>query len=165
MDEAQEPSVLQEMIKKWKAEHKAKPRPLDYEMFLQISNMVSDSSEVKVARNPLDEDHDWIPDTKCLGVTKVFQDDEGRLTLRASYGKTNYTVDKMHSELRRVGKKISLSSSIMAQLGDSKTVQLTDVYSHALVKDSWAGLPFDLVFAYYEEEEKKEEKKQDEEEA
>lgn len=165
MAEAQEPSVLQEMIKKWKAEHKAKPRPLDYEMFLQISNMVSDSCEIKVARNPLDEDHDWIPNTPCLGVTKIFQDSEGRLTLRATHGKSHYTVDKLHSELRRVGKKISLSSSIMVQLSDSKTVQLTDVYSHALVKDSWAGLPFDLVFAYYEEDEKKEEKKQAEEEA
>ena len=89
----------------------------------------------------------------------------GLFTLRATHGKSNYTVDKLHHELRRVGKKISLSSSIMVQLSDSKTVQLTDVYSHALVKDSWAGLPFDLVFAYYEEDEKKEEKKQVEEEA
>jgi hypothetical protein len=157
---ATEPSVLQEMIKQWKAEHKAKPRPLDFEMFQQILKMVNESSAVKVARNPLDEDHDWIPETTCLNVGKISQDDEGHLVLHVRHNKTEYSVDKLLTDLRRVGKKLSLGSSIMAQVSEKKVVQITDVYSHALVKDSWAGLPFDLVFAYYEKDEKKEEKKE-----
>ena len=152
MAEPTDPNVLQEMIKEWKRQNKEKPRDLDYEMLDVIMRHVNGSSPVKVARNPLDKERDWIPDTVCQNVKSVSIDDQGRLTVHVRGDKTELSVDAMLGQIKRLKTKISRSSSIMLKISDKKTVQLTDIYSHALVKDSWAGLPFDLVLAYYEED-------------
>ena len=147
-----DPLVLQEMIKQWKKQNKDKLPDLNYEMMNTIMTHINESSPVKVARNPLDKDHDWIPDTVCHNVKNVYIDDEGRLTLRIRKDNTELTVDKLIDQIKKLKTNISRSSVIMVKVSEEKVVQLTDVYSHALVKDSWAGLPFDLVFAYYEED-------------
>lgn len=147
--------VMREMINEWKAAHKEKPRDLDFEMLCEILKHVNGNSLVKIACNPLDEDRDWIYGTECFSVGKVEVDDQGRLLIHMRRDKSEYTVDKMRDALHRLRKNSpSRSSGIMAKVSEKKVVQLTDVYSHALMKDHWAGLPSDLVLAYYEKEEK-----------
>ena len=146
-------NVMQERINEWKKAHKDKPRDLDYGMFCDVLDIVNESSVLKVARNPLDEDRDWVPDTVCHNVRGFEVDDQGRLVIILSRDHAELTVESAYAKLRGLKKHApAKSNSVMVRVSDTKVVQLTDVYSHALVKDSWAGLPFDVVFAYYEED-------------
>ena len=157
--ESETPDVMRQMVQKWKSEHREKQADLDLEMFMKIIKVANGSSAIKVACNPLDEDHDWIPDTPCYNIGNVYVDEQQRLVLCMRRDKTEYSVEKMLDTLKALKKQgPSRFSKIMLQITDDKIVELTDIYSHALVRDNWAGLPFDIVLAYYDEDAKKEKK-------
>ena len=145
--------AMKETIKQWREAHKEAPRDFDFKMLCTIIGMLNDSSAVKVACSPLDEDRNWIADTVCHNVGKLDVDDEGRLLISIRGSKEECTVEKFDAQLRRLKKqRIADGSSVMLRLSETRIVKVTDAYSHALVRDSWAGLPFDFVLAYQKEE-------------
>lgn len=79
------------------------------------------------------------------------------MTLHLRRDKEEMPAEKLYGQIMRLKKKIAGDASyVMVQLGESKSVRLTDAYSHSLVNAHWAGLPFDLVFAYYNEDKRPE---------
>ena len=145
--------AMQEKIKKWREANKDAPRDFDFKMLCTIIGALNDSSAVKVACNPLDEERNWVPDTTCHNIGKIDIDDEGRLVLSIRRDKEELSVEKLAWQINRLKKQRPADqSSVLLRISETKTVQITDAYSHALVRDSWAGLPFDLVLAYYEKD-------------
>ena len=152
-----EQNVMREMIQEWKDAHKEEPRDLDFDFFCSIIDCANESSPVKVACNPRAVDGDWIPGTPCHNVSKVGVDDQGRLTLHLRRDKEEMSAEKLYGQIMRLKKKVAGGASyVMVQINESKSVRLTDAYSHSLVNEHWAGLPFDLVFAYYDEDKRPE---------
>lgn len=143
--------AMQAKIKQWREANKEAPRDFDFGMLCTIVDALNDSSAVKVACNPLDEERNWVPDAVCRNVGKVDVDDQGRLVLAVRHDKEELPVEKLALQIRQLKKRRPADQSpVMLKISDTKTVRITDAYSHALVRDSWAGLPFDLVLAYYE---------------
>ena len=146
-------NVLHEKIKEWKKAHKGAPRDLDFAFFCEILRFVNGSSPVKVACNPTSQAGEWVPGTECRSVAKAEVDDKGRLVLRLKSDKTGLSADKLYEQVQHLKKRVAGGKSpVMVKISETKTIQITDAYSHSLVKQHWAGLPFDLVFAYYDEE-------------
>ena len=149
----EEQNVMLERIQEWKDAHKSEPRELDFDFFFEIVDRVNESSAVKVACNPTSADGDWIPGTTCLNVAKAVVDDQGRLTLLLRHDKDETSAGKLYGQIHRLKKKVAGGAShVMVQVSETKSVRLTDAYSHSLMQEHWAGLPFDLVFAYYDED-------------
>ena len=150
-------NVMMEKIQEWKDAHKAEPRELDFDFFCQIVDRVNESSPVKVACNPTATDGNWIPGALCRNVSKATVDDNGRLTLHLRHDKEEMPADKLYGQIQKLKKKVAGGAShVMVQLTEEKSVRLTDAYSHSLVNEHWAGLPFDLVFAYFDEDKRPE---------
>ena len=154
MPSQDEPNPMGERIRQWGESHKAEARELDFDFLCKIINRVNGSSAVKVACNPIARDGSWIPDTPCRNVSKVGVDEEGRLVLYASRDKKEMPVEKLFDKIQGVKERISGGSSfVMVKFSsEGDAIRLTDAYSHSLVNDHWAGLPFDVVFAYYNED-------------
>ena len=149
-----EPNPMGERIQQWEEAHKAEPRDLDFDFFCKIIDRVNESSAVKLACNPITKKGDWIPGTPCHNVAKADVDDEGRLVLYARNDGKEMSAEKLYEQVHHLEKKISAGTSpiMMKRSADSEEIQLTDAYSHSLVNEHWAGLPFDVVFAYYDED-------------
>ena len=146
-------NVMMERIQEWKDAHKEEPRELDFDFFCSIIDRANESSPVKVACNPTAADGDWIPGTLCRNVSGASVDDQGRLTLHLRRDKEEMPTGKLYGQVMRLRKKVvGGASHVMVQIGEFKSVRLTDAYSHSLVNERWAGLPFDIVFAYYDED-------------
>lgn len=150
-------SVMMEKIQEWKDAHKEEPRELDFDFFCSIVDHANEASPVKVACNPTAADGNWIPGTPCYNVSKVSVDDQGRLALYLRRDKEEMPAERLYTQIMRLKKKVvGGTSHVMVQISEMKSVRLTDAYSHSLVNEHWAGLPFDLVFAYYDEDKRPE---------
>ena len=72
---------------------------------------------------------------------------KGRYALRVNTEKHGISVDELMRKLRKAYKHDrGTGKPVYFTYGETVT-QLTDAYSHALVRQQWAGLPFDLVLA------------------
>ena len=145
--------VLREAIKSYKEAMRRHDQDLDVEFFLKTLRSVNESSVIKVARNPVDKNHEWVPGTKLFNVGKPHVDDEHHLTLRIKHDSSAFTVEDMLEQFSKLKKKLhGMHGPVMLAISDEKKVCITDIYSHAFVKDMWAGLPFDVVLGYFEKD-------------
>ena len=140
-------NVMQQKIREYRESLKKEKPELDMELLFRIMRLMNDASEVHVAIDPLSDDGQWEKNAPSYGVAGVTVLDDGRVALRVHNEKHGMTVDKLESKLRKEFKHRSpVGAPVLYVHGDTVT-QLTEAYSHALVRDKWAGLPFDLILA------------------
>lgn len=151
-----EEDALQAAVKNYKAAMRKFDQDLDVDFLLKTLESVNERSVVKIARNPVDENREWIAGTVLYNVGKIDVDEEHHLMLRIRHDNAECTVEKMLDQLDKLKKKMhGTMGPVMLALNDLKKVQITDVYSHAFVKDVYAGLPADVVLGYFEDDIKK----------
>lgn len=124
---------------------------LDVDYLLKTLEAVNASSAVKIACNPVDKNHDWINGTKLFNIGKIEVDAEFHLTLHVRRDNDECTAETMLEQIDKLKKTLhGTSGPVMLALANGEKVKLTDAYSHSLVKDACAGLPFDVVLGYFE---------------
>lgn len=153
--------VMQQRIREYRESLKKQKPDLDMELLFRIMRIMNDASEVRVSIDPLDEDGQWSKNAPTYGVAGVIQLEDGRLALRVTSDKHGITVENLEAKLRKEFKHRSPVGVPVIYVHGETVTQLTEAYSHALVREKWAGLPFDLILAI-KTEKKKEEKKEGE---
>lgn len=149
---SEEPDVLREAVKSYKEAIREAKQDLNIGFFLKTLSVVNESSAIKLARNPVDSNGKWRRDAAIYNVRGFEIDDSGRLVVRTRVDKEELSVEKALDQLHKLRRKINNESVIVYQVSEHKEIQITDIYSHAFVKNAWAGLPFDLVLGYFEKE-------------
>ena len=145
--------ALRHAIKSYKEAMRRPHQDLDVAFFIKTLQVANGLSCLKIARNPVNKDHQWNPDTILYNVGKVEVDEEHHLVVRIRKDGVEHTVEKMLDEVTKLKRKLhGLQGPVMLALSDEKKVQITDIYSHAFVEDHWAGLPFDVVLGYFEDD-------------
>lgn len=148
-----ENDALRGAVKNFKDAMRKVDQDLDVDFLLKTLGMVNEHSAVKVARNPVDANHEWISGTKLHNIGKVEVDDEFHLLLHIRHDGAECTAEKLLEHIEVAKKKMHATMGpVMLQVSDSKKVQITDVFSHSLVKDMYAGVPFDVVLGYFEDD-------------
>lgn len=147
-----EEDALRAAVKDYKEAMRRFDQDLDVSYLLKTLNSVNERSVVKIARNPLDKNREWVKGTVLHNVGRIDVDDEYHLTLRIRHDNAECTVEKMLDQIEKLKKKMhGTMGPVMLELNDQVKVKLTDVYSHAFVKDVYAGLPADVVLGYFED--------------
>lgn len=139
--------ALQETIQEYRRMLKTTKPDLDIALLFRIFNLMNDSSEVHVAINPVTDEGDWSSSAPTYAVSGVTRLSDGRIALRVNSERHGITVDELSLMLRQELKRDSGATRPVLYVRNDEVTQLTDAYSHALVRDTWAGLPFDLVLA------------------
>ena len=141
--------VWAEKIKAYRESIKEAKPDLDIALLYRILDIVNESSEVKVAINPVTEGG-WSSEAPTYAVAGVKKLDDGRVALRVNDEKHGIEAGALYTKLKKEFKRASGEKvPVLFVRGDTVT-QLTDVDSHALVREQWAGMPFDLVLAVRE---------------
>ena len=139
--------VLQDKIKQYREMLKKEKPELDLELLFRILRIMNDASEVHMAIDPIAEDGQWSSSAPTFAVSGVKTLDDGRVALSVKPDKHGMSVEEVEKRLHKALKRDrGTGKPVLAVYGDTVT-QLTDAYSHALVREQWAGLPFDLVLA------------------
>ena len=144
-------SVMREKIQAYRDSLQGEKPELDIALLFKILDTVNDASEVHVAIDPIGEDGNWSSDAEtwaCAGVKRL---DDGRVVLRVHDEHHGISADDLYLKLKREFKRESGKGVPVLYIRNGEVTQLTDAYSHALVKEMWAGMPFDLVLAVREE--------------
>ena len=137
--------VLLEKIREYRKLLKMDKPDLDMALFLKILDITNESSEVKVALEPVSESGEWVSDTPTYSVCGVKRLEDGRLAIRVNKEKHAMVAGDLYERLKKELKKSSGDSMpVLFMQGDS-VIQLTEAFSHSMTNDQWAGLPFDLV--------------------
>ena len=142
--------VWEEKIKAYRNSIKEAKPDLDIALLLRILDLVNESSEVKVAIDPIDKEGGWSSDAPTYAVTGVRKLDDGRVVLRVNDEKHGIEAGDLYTKLKREFKRGSGDKAPVLFARGDKVTQLTDAYSHALVREQWAGMPFDLILAVKE---------------
>lgn len=137
--------VLLEKIREYRKLLKMDKPELDMALFLKILDITNESSEVKVALEPVSESGEWISDTPTYSVCGVKRLEDGRLALRVNKEKRAMAAGDLYEKLKKELKKSSGDSMPVLFLQGDAVTQLTEAFSHSMTNDQWAGLPFDLV--------------------
>ena len=145
--EEEQIDVMQQKIKEYREMLKKKKPDLDIELLFRILRIMNGSSKVFVSHDPIAEDGLWDSTAPIYAVSGVIQLDDGRWALRTSGDKNGMTVDKLESKLKKAFKHDPGTGKPVLYVRGETVTQLTDAYSHALVREKWAGLPFDLILA------------------
>ena len=149
-----EKDALHEAIKSYKDAMRAPDKDLDVDYLLKTFEYVNDISPIKVARNPIDKDRAWVHDTQLRNVKEFDVDDEGRLVIRTRGDKTEFLVEKALEQIEQLkNRHKNITGAIVLERANKEPVVITDVYSHAFASKIYAGLPFELVLAYFVEDE------------
>ena len=147
--------ALRSAIEGYKEATRRYDQDLDVEYLLKSLEAVSECSAVKVARNPVDKNHEWIHGTELLSIGKIDVDDEFHLTLHIRHDGGECTAETMLEQIENIKSKLhGTTGPVMLALSNEKKVKLTDAFSHSFVKDVCAGLPFDVVLGYFEDDAK-----------
>ena len=139
--------VLLERIQAYRELLKGPKPDLDIELLFRILDLVDESSEVHVAMNPVDDEGGWSSDAPKWAVSGVIHLDDGRVALRVRDDRHGIEAGKLYLRLKKEFKRQSGAKVPVLFVRGEKVTQLTDAYSHALVREEWAGMPFDLVLA------------------
>ena len=139
--------VWAEKIKAYRDSIKEEKPDLDIELLLRILDIVNESSEVKVALNPIGEEGEWSSDAPTYAVKGVTRLDDGRVALRVNDEKHGMEAGELYIKLKKEFKRSASKKVPVLFVRGEKVTQLTDAYSHALVNEQWAGMPFDVVLA------------------
>lgn len=139
--------IWEEKIKAYRESIKGAKPDLDIALLFRILDIVNESSEVKVAVNPVDSEGDWSSDAPTWAVTGVRRLDDRRVALRVADERHGIEAGALYTKLKREFKHETGSGAPVLFVRKGEVIQLTDAYSHALVREQWAGMPFDLVLA------------------
>lgn len=157
--------ILKDKVAEYKRSHPDKLPELDFALLLKSLDKVNGNSEVKVARNAINDKREWIPGTKAYSVSKVYLSDDRKVVFSLRKDGGAMTVDQLREALEPIIKKLPVKTvPIMLSLGENKLIQLTELYAHSLVQSMWAGLPFDFVLGYNQDTKKRTEDSKPEEE-
>ena len=142
--------VWEDKIRAYRESIKQEKPDLDFALLLRILDIVNESSEVKVAIDPIAESGEWSSDAPTYTVKDVTRLDDGRISLVAGGDKHGIEAGTLYNKIKKALKRASGEKvPVLFQRGET-VIQLTDAYSHALVREQWAGMPFDLVLAIRE---------------
>lgn len=140
-------SVLQEKIREYREMLKKQKPDMDMQLLFRIMRLMNESSEVHVGIDPIGEDGTWDSHSRTYSVQGVVELPDGRVALRVNSEKHGIKIDELERKLHKTFKR-STGAGVPVLFVQGETVtQLTDAYSHALVREQWAGMPFDLVLA------------------
>ena len=137
--------VLLEKIREYRRMLKTDKPDLDLALLLKILDIMNESSQVKVALEPVTESGEWVSDTPTFSVNSLKRLDDGRLVLRMNKEKNGMTAGDLHVKLEKELKHSSGEKVPVLFMKGDEPVQLTEAFSHSMNKEQWAGLPFDLV--------------------
>lgn len=139
-----EDDPLHQKVEEFKASlQKTKPE-MDVSLFLRVLDVANGASEVKYAYDPID-DEGWIAGTDTLAVGGARVTDDGKLCLSLKSEKHGISADKLYTQVRKLAKKECAGTAPLVVMRKGEEVKVTDIYSHSLVREMWAGLPFDIV--------------------
>ena len=157
MEPMNDEDILAEKIKAYRESLKHQKPDLDLELLMRILDMVNGESEVKIAIDPVDEDGGWSADAPTYAVRGVTKLEDGRIALRANAEHHGIEADTLYSQLKKALKHTKGSNAPVIFVRKGEVITLTDVYSHSLVRQVYAGMPFDVVLAVTEKKTKIEE--------
>lgn len=147
LDDDYEDDVLYKRIKEFKESLKKSIPDMDVNLLLRILKLVNGSSEVFVAINPVHDDHSWVKDNPKYAVKGVKRTDDGRLLLRTTAEKHGMEASDLRDAVKREVKKGLSDRAKLVFLRKDEIVEITDAFSHPMVREHWSGLPFDLILA------------------
>ena len=139
--------IWEEKVKAYRESLKEEKPDLDIALLFRILDIVNESSEVKVAIDPISKDGDWASGAPTYGVKGVKRLNDGRVALRVADEKNGIAAGDLYLKLKKEFKRTKGEKVPVLFVKGEKVTQLTDAYSHALVREQWAGMPFDLVLA------------------
>ena len=137
--------VLIEKIREYRRMLKLDKPDLDVSLLLKIFNITNESSEVFVAIEPVSETGEWVSNTPKYAVRGLKKLDDGRLVLSVNADKHGIAAGDLHEQYRKALKHASGSGVPVLFMRGDEITQITEAFSHALLKDQWSGLPFDIV--------------------
>ena len=144
--------ILREKVRAYRESLKEAKPDLDIALLFRILDMVNESSEVKVAVNPVDAEGGWSSDAPTYAVSGVTKLDDGRIALRVNSEKHGIEAGELYLKLKKHFRRTTGDKVPVIYVHKDEVTTLTDVYSHALVRQMWAGMPFDLVLAVTEQQ-------------
>ena len=141
---------MKEKIEEYKKAHPEALPDCDFAFFLKTLKKLSDSSQIKAAKNAFNEYREWIPGTETWNIGKVFLDEDRSVAFTLRREGDPLTVEELYEQLRPIEKKLPVKSTVPLKLvlSEEHSVTITDLYAHSLVSDKWAGMPVDLVLCY-----------------
>lgn len=143
---------MAEKIREYKESLKREKPELDIALLFRILDLVNESSEVKVAIDPVKSDGEWSSNAPTWSVVGVTRLDDGRVALKVRGERHGIEAGELHTKLKREFKHQTGERVPVLFVRGENVVQLTDAYSHALVREMYAGMPFDVVLAIKEKE-------------
>ena len=120
---------------------------MDISLLLRIIDVMNSSGEVFVAVNPLHDDNSWVTNVQKHAVKGAALNDEGKFVLKTSTDKHGIKIDELHHIIKKTMRKGLSDRASIYFVRKEELVEITDAYSHTLVRDQWSGLPFDLILA------------------
>ena len=139
--------VWADKIREYRESIKEAKPDLDIALLFRILDIVNESSEVKVAINPISEEGGWSSEAPTYAVGGVKKLDDGRVALTVKDEKHGIEAGDLYNKLKKTLKRSNGEKVPVLFVHGGTVTQLTDAYSHALVREQWAGMPFDLVLA------------------
>lgn len=137
--------VLLEKIREYRKMLKIDRPDLDMALLLKILDITNESSEVFIAIEPVSEAGDWVTDTPRYAVCGVTKLDDGRIVLRTNSEKHGMEAGELNLKIKKALKRATGSGVPVLFVRKGEVVQLTEAFSHSLLKDHLIGLPFDLI--------------------
>ena len=137
--------ALLEKIREYRRMLKMDKPDLDMALFLKILDITNESSEVKVAIEPVTETGEWVSDTPSFSVCGVKRLEDGRLVLRVNNEKHAMAAGDLYVKLKKELKNTPCNGIPLLFMQGDSVIQLTEAFSHSMTNERWAGLPFDLV--------------------
>ena len=142
--------IWAEKIKAYRESIKQEKPDLDVALLLRILDLVNESSEVKVAIEPINEEGEWSSSAPTYAVKGIEKLDDGRVALRTSNEKHGIEAGDLYTKLKKEFRHGSGDKAPVLFVRHGEVTQLTEAYSHALVREQWAGMPFDVILAVKE---------------
>ena len=144
--------ALHQAIKSYKDALRTPEKDLDVEYLMKTLDYVNGICPVKIARNPIGKDRQWVHETQLHNVRGFYIDDEGRLTIRTRGDEVELVAEKAFEQIEELQRNHIVAGAVFLERTGKEPVAITDAYSHAFVGDVYSGMPFSLVLAYFEED-------------
>ncbi|MBQ9041309.1 MAG: hypothetical protein IJ111_00675 [Eggerthellaceae bacterium] len=139
-----EDDPLHQKVEEFKASLQKVTPEMDVSLLLRVLDVVNESSEVKYAFDAIDE-QGWKTGTEEIAVGGARVTDDGKLCLTLKSEKHGIEAGKLYSQARKLNKKGCADSASIVVMRKGEEMQVTDIFSHSMVRQMWAGLPFDVV--------------------
>lgn len=137
--------VLIEKIREYRKMLKLDKPDLDMALLLKILDITNESSEVFVTLEPVTESGEWISDAQQYAVCGIKRLDDGRIVMRVNQEKHGMAAGDLHEQLKKLLKHTTGSKVPVLFMKGEEITQLSEAFSHSLINDQWAGLPFNIV--------------------